>query len=217
MNRHSNLLSELLRPQNLSDMVLPEKVRKFMERSLESGTVMNVTFYGRPGIGKTSAARLLAEHFDDKEYNGSHNHGEKTTINEILRFASCASITGQPKLCIIDEADSMPVAMQNALRSEIENLSKNCRFVLIANNLKGVTDALKSRCAPLSFNLVSTELKEFKERSCGFYARRLSEIGLSFDRDKLCEIVHLYLPDYRSVANAIEREFGTPPDERPLS
>jgi DNA polymerase III delta prime subunit len=107
----------------------------------------------------------------------------------------------------------MPIALQNSLRHGIENLSGNCRFLLTANNLAPLTDAMKSRCIPVSFNFIDYELEEIKEQSCEFYARRCQDLGINFDANRLRKIVKTHLPDYRAIASYIELEFGTPQEE----
>ena len=52
-------LSELLRPQQLSELTLPRKDIDRLQRMVESGWIMNMIFYGKPGLGKTSAARTI--------------------------------------------------------------------------------------------------------------------------------------------------------------
>jgi replication-associated recombination protein RarA len=53
------LLSESLRPRALSDLALPTPTIERLQRVLESGSMVNMSFYGPPGSGKTSAAEIL--------------------------------------------------------------------------------------------------------------------------------------------------------------
>jgi putative ATPase len=52
-------LSELLRPQQLGELTRPRKDIDRLKRMVESGWIMNMIFYGKPGLGKTSAARTI--------------------------------------------------------------------------------------------------------------------------------------------------------------
>lgn len=210
MNAHKLPFDELLRPETLSEFCLPERLRRHMERFLSSGSVMNLTFYGRPGIGKTSAARLIAKQFDWLSFSGT----DKTIVSQVTNFASSVSFNGKHKVCIIDEADGMPKSMQMALGYKIDEFFNNCRFLLTTNDLSGLSEALQSRCTPLCFNLSRDELKEVKEQSYGFYARRLEELELPFEGDKLRQIVEQHLPHHRAIAKQIELEFGMPPENQ---
>src|ERR1700719_3077630 len=53
------LVSEILRPQALSDLTLPMSTIQRLQRVIESGSVLNMLLYGPPGSGKTSAARIF--------------------------------------------------------------------------------------------------------------------------------------------------------------
>lgn len=213
MNTHSELLTELLRPQSLSELCLPDRLRKKFQRFVGSGNVMNLTFYGQPGTGKTSTARVIAKEFDSIELNGGDNQTDKAMINRIRGFASSASLPGQLKLCIINEADALSTSVQNLLQCQIENLSKNCRFLLTTNNINSLAEPIRSRCRPVSFNMIARELKEMKENSAEFYLRRLEEIRLPVDNERLKQIIEEHLPDHRSIVNEIQLQFGTPGEE----
>ena len=40
------------------------------------------------------------------------------------------------------------------------------------------------------------------------YERKLSALGMQFDKERLNEIIGIYYPDLRSIANHIEFEFA---------
>ena len=102
---NTQLLSELLRPRSIAELNLPPDISNSLQRMEKSGSVMNLLFYGEPGIGKTSAARILTEKTDVYEINGSFNNGDKTMLRGIEAFASTMSLIDRPKVCFIDEAE----------------------------------------------------------------------------------------------------------------
>ncbi len=57
--RPKPLVSEILRPQALSDLTLPTPTILRLQRVIESGSMVNMLFYGPPGSGKTSTARIF--------------------------------------------------------------------------------------------------------------------------------------------------------------
>ena len=61
---HKSLLSDVLRPQTVSEMIVPPSVEKTLQRFVTEREMMNVTFYGSPGIGKTSATKILVKELD---------------------------------------------------------------------------------------------------------------------------------------------------------
>jgi replication factor C small subunit len=59
------------------------------------------------------------------------------------------------KIIILDEADEMTHDAQTALRRIIEDTSKICRFILIANNLSKIIAPIQSRCVVFKFTRIS--------------------------------------------------------------
>ena len=56
-------LADLLRPKTFDDIVGQEHLfgnRGVIRRMVESGRITNMIFYGPPGIGKTTAAEIIA-------------------------------------------------------------------------------------------------------------------------------------------------------------
>jgi DNA polymerase III delta prime subunit len=204
------LLSEILRPQTLADLVLQENIRRLLERVVESRSIQNLLFYGKPGIGKTSACRILLRELNAQcyEINGSFNHGDKSMLRHIEGFAYTCSLHGGPKICFIDEADHMSKDIQGSLRYIIERASDNTRFLLTANEIKRLTPAIISRCHPICFDVSQTRAREVVETVIGRYEQKLKENGYSYDPKRLREIVCAYFPDLRRVANQLEWELG---------
>ena len=56
-------LADLLRPKTFDDIVGQEHLfgpRGVIRRMVEGGRITNMIFYGPPGIGKTTAAEIIA-------------------------------------------------------------------------------------------------------------------------------------------------------------
>lgn len=204
------LLSEVLRPQNLADLNLPGEILASLQRMAKTGSIINMLFYGRPGIGKTSAARILIKALDADvfELNGSFNNGDKSMIKSIESFASAASLINRPKICFIDEADYMSKEVQASLRNVIERVSGTTRFLLTANDMDKLTPAMRSRCLPVCFDVPPHQIRGVVDRMAESYQVRLSELGYQPDVSRLREIVACYFPDLRTIANMFQLELG---------
>jgi replication factor C small subunit len=205
---NNDLLSEILRPQTLADLNLPGRTLASLSRMVQSGQVMNMLFYGSPGIGKTSAARILIRELgaDVYELNGSFNKGDKTMVAGIESFASTLSLVEGPKVCFIDEADAMSKDVQASLRNVIERVSGNARFLLTANDDKKLTPAMKSRCLPICFDVPPSQIRNIVDRLTARYEHRLRELGYKVDERRVREIVACYFPDLRTIANMFQME-----------
>jgi Straboviridae sliding clamp loader len=211
MSSNPQLLSELLRPQQLGDLTLPEETIQRLQRMVGSGRIMNLIFYGKPGIGKTSAARVIIETANGKanalECNGSLASGIDYVRDTLEKWASHRGMFGGPKICFVDEADGLSPAAQASLRCVIEN-KRHCRFLFTANNIGKLSPALQSRMMPLCFDIAPSETEAVVKRITARYEVRLSELGIKFDPKRLREVVGIYYPDFRAIANNLEFEFG---------
>jgi len=202
------LLSEQLRPSSLADITLSSGIIRSFERMVQNGRLLNMVFYGKPGIGKTSAARILLRELDADVYelNGSFNNGEKTMVKSIESFARTVSLRGRPKICFIDEADQVSVTNQDAIRYTIENTSGNTRFLLTANDITKLTSAIKSRCLPICFDLKPLEATALVEELTARYDEKLRKLGFKMELQRIREIVGMSFPDMRMIANRLELE-----------
>src|SRR3954454_2548990 len=141
-------LTELLRPQQLSDLTLPDTDTRRLQNMADTGRIANMIFYGPPGLGKTSAARILQKASEElyhwKVINGSLHNGIENIRRDLEGYANSPSVYGKGKMCLIDEADYLSQNAQASMRGLIEKSIKNCRFVLTANDFSKIMPALKS-------------------------------------------------------------------------
>ena len=202
------LLSEQLRPTALADITLPMYIIRSFERMVQNERLLNMVFYGKPGIGKTSAARIILRDLeaDVYELNGSFNNGEKAMVKSIENFAHTMSLFGRPKVCFIDEVDKMSLANQDALRYTIENTSGSTRFLMTANDITKLTPAIKSRCLPICFDVKPLKVVDLVEELSARYDAKLQKLGYKMDVQRIREIVGVSFPDMRMIANKIELE-----------
>ena len=87
MPKHKELLSEALRPQRLPHLTLPQTQIERLQQMIVSGSIMNMVFYGKPGIGKTSAARILIKELGAQE-NSIEINGSSTTVLSLSETTS---------------------------------------------------------------------------------------------------------------------------------
>ncbi|KAL6951007.1 Subunit of heteropentameric Replication factor C (RF-C) [Hanseniaspora vineae] len=166
---------EKYRPENLDQVYGQSNVVTTVRRFMQEGRLPHMLFYGPPGTGKTSTVIALAKEIYGPKYyknmilelNASDDRGIDVVRNQIKDFASTRQIFSkqqQFKLIILDEADAMTSAAQNALRRVIEKYTKNTRFCILANYAHKLTPALLSRCTrfrfqPLPPNAIASRLE----------------------------------------------------------
>jgi replication-associated recombination protein RarA len=208
-------LSELLRPTELADLIQPPEIIRGLERMVERRSLLNMLFYGKPGLGKTSAAGILVQKLkaDVYEINGSLWTGVSHVRTNLEAYCSSLSLQSDIKVCLIEECEYLSANAQAALRNIIEK-STHVRFLMTGNDISKLQPALKSRCKPIGFDVGPLEAEAAIKRLLPRYADKLAQLGYDVDPAWLNREMHVFFPDLRKVANGIEFAYGAPDQER---
>jgi replication factor C small subunit len=177
----------------------------------------NLLFYGRAGIGKTTAALVLAKEILDEDYHSNFlelnasDDRKLETIREIVKdFASTGKMGDVPyKICLLDEIDGMTNAAQNALKRIMEKYAKNIRFILTCNLRWKVIDPLQSRCAVYCFKPLTSD--ELNRVILSIAYKEIEDI--TFDAE---EKLYRRFEDYTDVRQAITDFQKNPHEEKPI-
>ncbi|KAJ1477420.1 P-loop containing nucleoside triphosphate hydrolase protein [Baffinella frigidus] len=198
---------EKYRPQTLSDVVGNVDAVSRLQRIAEDGNMPHMILTGSPGIGKTTCVLALAREILGSsvkegvlELNASDERGIDVVRNKIKMFAQ-QKVTlpqGKHKIVILDEADSMTTAAQQAMRRTMELYSNTTRFALACNNSSEIIEPIQSRCAILRFTrLQDAELLERLEDIC-------KKEEIKYTMDGLEAIIFTADGDLRQAINALQ-------------
>ena len=157
---------EKYRPTKFEDIIGNEDAVSRLSIFAVKGNVPNIILSGPPGVGKTTTIlalcrSMLGHKLKDAvlELNASNERGIDVVRNRIKGFAQ-TKVTlppGMTKIVILDEADSMTEAAQQALRRIMEVYSKTTRFALACNNSERIIEPIQSRCALVRFSKLTDE------------------------------------------------------------
>lgn len=155
----------------------------------------------------TALANLLIELCDINPYdtliiNASRENSVDTVREKIIGHVETAPL-GHLKVVLLDEADSLSIQAQKALRSDIETYQATCRFILTCNYPEKIIPALKSRCYEMYIN--KTDQVEYTTRA----AKVLLAEGIEFDIETLDLYVSTCYPDLRKCLHALQINSST--------
>ncbi len=150
-------LADRIRPASLDDMVGQQHLFSkgcYLRRIIESGNVPNMIFYGPPGVGKTTAARIISDRAGMKLHKLNGTSAGIADIKEVI--ADTNTFDGMNGVLLyLDEIQYLNKKQQQSLLEYIEN----GQITLIASTTENpyfyVYSAILSRSAVFEFKPVN--------------------------------------------------------------
>ncbi|MBQ7858722.1 MAG: replication-associated recombination protein A [Faecalibacterium sp.] len=161
-------LAQRLRPMQLSQVCGQRHLLgegKVFRRTIESGRIPNMIFYGPSGVGKTTVARIIAENsgMTLHKLNGtSCGTGDiKAVLNDIGTLGGAKGI-----LLYLDEIQYLNKKQQQSLLECIENGSVTLIASTTENPYFYIYNALLSRCTVFEFkSLTAADIRQGLRRA----------------------------------------------------
>lgn len=192
------------RPDSFGKMALSHETRRIVEQWKKIGEFQNVLLCSRPGMGKTTLAKAFGNEFDcDTLFINVSDEGNVETIRtKVKDFATTASLNGNMKLVILDEADGFAnIQSQKILRALMEEVADTCRFIITANYRHKIIEPIISRCVELDM----TPPKQEMMRIC---VKIIKTEGVKYTMEefkKIPKLVDSFYPDMRSVVKNLQK------------
>jgi len=163
----------------MDSVLSQDHVRTFLQAHIENPP--HLMLFGPSGTGKTMMSRAFlhaylkhhgvpdAEHGDYILYLTSVNdRGIATIRGSLTEFVRRTRRYPAAKAWVwMDDADSVPVISQQALRRILENYEKHARFLFVANGAEPFIEPLQSRCVmlqcmPVNLSIVRPSMDKVK-------------------------------------------------------
>ena len=171
------VIARKYRPQTFSEIVGQQHVTKTLANAIESNRVAHAyIFSGVRGVGKTTAARILAKalncasgptinpdntcdscreisagtSLDVLEIDAASNRGidQIRELREMVRYAPASS---RYKVVILDEAHQLTDEASNALLKTLEEPPERVVFILATTRAEDLVETIKSRAQLFQF------------------------------------------------------------------
>jgi putative ATPase len=155
-----------------------------LRESIEKGTVSSMVFWGPPGTGKTTLARLVARYTDREFVPFSAVTEGVPRVREIVREAEDRLETGRGTILFADEIHRFNKAQQDAFLPHVESGTITLIGATTENPSFEINGALLSRVRVFVLRPLSpADISGVVRRALGDTERGLGTLGLEVDDD----------------------------------
>ncbi len=202
-------LAERMRPENLDQILGQDEilgVDKPLRRQVETDRLPSLIFWGPPGSGKTTLARVIAHQTHSHFHSLSAVLAGVKELKEIIEVARRSQrLEGKKSILFIDEIHRWNKAQQDALLPHIEDGTIVLIGATTENPSFEVIGPLLSRCKVNVLNPLSIEdLKKIVRSALRDETRGFGKLGLQVEEKALEYIAETSDGDARRALNTLE-------------
>ncbi len=220
MNEAYKPLADRMRPKKIEEMVGQDHLLRPdspFRRALQSGHIFSVIFWGPPGSGKTTLARLMAQYTKNPFQSFSAVTSGVRDLREVVdRAGKDHNLIGKPTILFVDEIHRFNKAQQDAFLPYVENGLIILVGATTQNPSFEIIPPLLSRARVMVLHPLDREgLKKILLRAIQDNEFGLGNLNLTVDPDALEHLVNMSSGDARVALNNVEiaANFATEDDK----
>ncbi|GGG84580.1 replication-associated recombination protein A [Edaphobacter dinghuensis] len=201
-------LAERMRPQTLDEYVGQEHLLgpgKPLRLAIEADDATSMIFWGPPGTGKTTLAKIIAHMTSASFIEFSAVLSGIKEIKQVMAEAEKAAGYGSRTILFVDEIHRFNKAQQDAFLPYVERGTIRLIGATTENPSFEIIAALLSRCRVYTLQaLTEAQIVALLQRALSDDKRGLGGSGLTADEDALATIASYSSGDARNALNALD-------------
>ncbi len=217
-NKEREPLAARMRPRNLDEYIGQDHIvgkGRLLRRAIAADQLSSVIFYGPPGSGKTTLARVIANH---TKSNFITLNAVLTGVQEIRSSIKQAeeyfNLYSRRTILFVDEVHRWNKSQQDALLPWVENGTIILIGATTENPFFEVNKALVSRSRVFQLKpLLKEDLEKAAQQAIADSERGYGRWKVQFEDGALEHLVDTANGDARSLLNALELAVETTPEK----